>query len=55
MPQKRRRILCLDDKDSCALLAVMLGYEDYEAVTVETIAEASALIKSESFDLLIVD
>src|SRR5215217_1176543 len=56
MPQSRKRILCLeDDKDSCALLALILGSEDYEVVTVETIAEASTLIKSESFDLLIVD
>jgi DNA-binding response OmpR family regulator len=56
MSQTRRRILCLeDDKDSCALLAILLGSEDYDVVTVETIAEASRLIKSESFDLLIVD
>jgi DNA-binding response OmpR family regulator len=48
--------LCLeDDNDSCALLAIILGAENYEVVTAHTIEEASRLIKSESFDLLIVD
>jgi DNA-binding response OmpR family regulator len=56
MSQTRRRILCLeDDKDSCALLAVILGSEDYEVITAETLEEASRLVKSENFDLLIVD
>ena len=50
------RILCVDDHlDTSEMLQLLLAEEDYEVRTAGTIEEASALAKSEEFDLYVLD
>lgn len=50
------RVLCLeDDKDSCDVVSLLLDGADIEVVFAGTVNEATRLMESESFDLLLVD
>ena len=54
MPAKR--ILCVDDDmDTCAILKIMLGRANIEAITVPDVDEALRLIARERFDLYVLD
>lgn len=50
------RILCIDDhRDSAEMLQLLLSHEDYEVVIATSVSEALALIKTETFDLYVLD
>lgn len=52
----KRRILCVDDnEDSSSMLTVLLGLSSYEAVAATSLEEAQRLMRSERFDLYILD
>ena len=56
MRSPKRRILCVDDdKDTLEMMSSLLGYEDYEVVQAQTVAEGLALAISENFDLILLD
>ena len=51
-----KRLLCVeDDADTRALLKIMLGYSDFEAVTTSDAASALRLMQGERFSLYILD
>jgi DNA-binding response OmpR family regulator len=52
------RILCVDDdQDSCEIIKLILSFADpnYQVTTVSGAEEALSLLKSETFDLYILD
>ena len=50
------RILCIDDhRDSAEMLQVLLGAEAHTVVIANSISEALELVKSEEFDLYVLD
>jgi len=50
------RILCIDDhQDSADMLVTLLAQEDYEVVTAGSISEALRRVRSETFDLYVLD
>lgn len=52
----KRRILCVDDnEDNSSMLTVLLGFSSYEAVAAGSLKEAQRLMRSERFDLYILD
>ncbi|HWT01724.1 MAG TPA: response regulator [Pyrinomonadaceae bacterium] len=56
MQPTKRRILCVDDDaDTCNMLVVLLGRENYEVTAVKTVSEALGLARAESFNLYILD
>lgn len=56
MSEAKCRILCVDDHlDTSEMLKHLLSQEDYEVVTAKTMEEALDLIKTESFDLYVLD
>ena len=56
MRPTKRRILCVDDEeDTCSMLVALLGRENYEVTAVNTVREALALARAESFNLYILD
>jgi DNA-binding response OmpR family regulator len=56
MSRAKCRILCVDDhEDTSEMLKLLLAQEDYEVVTAVTIGDALKLVKTESFDLYVLD
>jgi len=56
MSAPKCRILCIDDhKDSAEMLRMLLSEEDYDVEVALTVAEALERIKTESFDLYVLD
>ena len=56
MQPTKRRILCVDDdEDTCSMLVLLLGQENYEVTAVKNVSEALALARAESFSLYILD
>lgn len=56
MPPIKCRILCIDDHDDTSeMLKFLLAQEDYEVVTAATIHEALELVRSQEFDLYVLD
>lgn len=56
MQPTKRRILCVDDEeDTCSMLVMLLGQENYEVSAVKTVSEALELARNESFNLYILD
>lgn len=52
----KRRILCVDDnEDNSSMLTVLLGLASYEAVAATSLEEAQRLMRTERFDLYILD
>jgi DNA-binding response OmpR family regulator len=56
MKVPKGRILCVDDdKDTLEMMTSLLGYEDYEVVQAQTVAEGLALAIADNFDLILLD
>ena len=56
MQPAKCRILCVDDhEDTSFMLKHLLGQSDYEVVVANRIDDALGLIKSEAFDLYVLD
>lgn len=55
MPPHTRRVLCVDDEDTCAMLGGLLGLIDCRVETATTAAEALRLIARGRFDLYLLD
>jgi two-component system response regulator ResD len=56
MPQVKCRVLFIDDhEDTAEMLKLLLGEEDYEVTTAETIQEAVRLATTQEFDLYVLD
>lgn len=56
MQPTKRRILCVDDDDdTCFMLTHLLGRENYEVTTIQTVSEALELARNESFNLYVLD
>lgn len=56
MSRAKCRILCVDDhEDTSEMLKLLLVQEDYEVVTAVSIEEALGLVKSQEFDLYVLD
>jgi len=56
MKGPKRRILCVDDDiDTLEMMTSLLGYEDYEVVQAQTVAEGLALAIANNFDLILLD
>jgi CheY-like chemotaxis protein len=56
MQPSKCRILCVDDhEDTSYMLTHLLGHSDYEVLTARSIDDALRLIKSEDFDLYVLD
>jgi DNA-binding response OmpR family regulator len=54
--ESTKRILCVDDdKDTCEIITILLGYAGYEVTHALTVAEGTSLAKRESFDLILLD
>ena len=55
MPEKKCRILCVDDhRDTSEMLCLLLG-QDYEVETAATMEEATKLAREKEFDLYVLD
>jgi DNA-binding response OmpR family regulator len=51
-----RRVLCADDDpDTCDMVSALLGLIGCEVVTTQTVGEAAERIRSERFDLYVLD
>jgi DNA-binding response OmpR family regulator len=56
MQPSKCRILCVDDhEDTSFMLTHLLGHSDYKVLTARSIEDALNLIKSEHFDLYVLD
>jgi two-component system OmpR family response regulator len=56
MPQKKCRILCIDDhEDTSEMLKLLLSQEDYEVVVAVSCAEALQQASDQGFDLYVLD
>jgi DNA-binding response OmpR family regulator len=56
MPRVKCRVLFIDDhEDTSEMLRLLLGEEDYEVTTAETIQEAVRLVTTQEFDLYVLD
>jgi len=56
MKAPKGRILCVDDdEDTLEMMTSLLGYEDYEVVQAQTVAEGLALAIADNFDLILLD
>ncbi|HEX8922103.1 MAG TPA: response regulator [Pyrinomonadaceae bacterium] len=56
MQPAKCRILCVDDhEDTSYMLTHLLGQSDYDVVVSESMQDALRLIKSEQFDLYVLD
>ena len=56
MTSRKGRILCTeDDEDTCDLLVLTLSLAGYDVICTETATRAVDLIRSENFDLCLVD
>jgi two-component system response regulator ResD len=56
MTQVKCRVLFIDDhEDTREMLKLLLGEEDYEVTTAETIQEAVRLATTQEFDLYVLD
>jgi CheY-like chemotaxis protein len=56
MQPAKCRILCVDDhEDTSYMLTHLLGQSDYEVVVSASMSDALRLIKSEEFDLYVLD
>ncbi len=57
MPSPKRRILCVEDHETCELLDFLLSYTEYDYVlrTAITAAEGLLLAQHEQFDLCLLD
>lgn len=51
----RKRILCIDDADTCEYLAILLEQEGYEVVLAHTAARCLELSAGGRFDLIILE
>ena len=55
MPEKKCRILCVDDhRDTSEMLCLLLG-QDYDVETAGTMEEATKLAADKEFDLYVLD
>jgi len=56
MKKNKGRILCVDnDKDTCDVIAVLLGLAGYEVIQAQDIGEGLTLARRERFDLILLD
>ena len=56
MSTPKCRILYIDDhKDSAEMLRLLLSQEDYEVVIATTVSEALEIVRTEVFDLYVLD
>ena len=56
MQLTKRRILCVDDDDDTRwMLSIMLGQAGYEVKSASGVAEALKLVRTECFDLYLLD
>ena len=57
MQSPKRRILCVEDQETCEVLDLLLSYSDYDYVlrTATTAAEGLQLAQHEHFDLCLLD
>lgn len=56
MQPAKCRILCVDDhEDTSFMLTHLLGQSDYEVVVAQSISDALRLLKSQEFDLYVLD
>jgi DNA-binding response OmpR family regulator len=55
-PASSKQILCVDDdKDTCEMITIMLGYAGYEVTHVTTVGEGLSLARKGGFDLILLD
>jgi len=51
-----KHVLCIDDdKDTCEMITVMLGYAGYKVTQALTVAEGLSLARKGGFDLILLD
>ena len=56
MEKTKGRILCVDDdKDTCEMVAFLLGLVGYEVIQALNIADGLTLARREHFDLILLD
>lgn len=56
MENAKGRILCIDDhKDTCDMLAAILGLEGYEVIQANNVTDGLTVASSEAFDLILLD
>lgn len=52
----RKHVLCIDDdEDTCFMLTVLLGLEDYQVATASTLVEGLKLARSQQFHVYLLD
>ena len=52
---KTKRILCVDDEDSCDLIAAIIGYYEYKVDRVTTAKEGLDKAQKGKYDLILLD
>src|ERR1043165_3213213 len=55
MHPHKKRILCVDDEETCLLITSLLSPINFEVTTVQSVNEALKKIESEKFDLYLLD
>lgn len=56
IPNKQKTILCIDDdKDTCDMIATLLGLHNYQVVAAYSVNEGMKLSRQQDFDLILID